>query len=378
VAAPATAAARLGLAVLAGRGQLARAALWALLALLGLLAFAVVLLGIFAGVGGGGISPAGLPAGARPFLRLYEDAAAVYRVNPFLLMAVHENETDFSRSTLPGVQSGLNFAGCCAGPMQFSVAGTRFGGSGGTWAAYRHASRRARLARPASYPGRVAAPHPSVYDSYDAIYAAAAYFHALGAGPRLDDRTYRALLSYAGTPPASIPYARHDLERARELERLAAEAPVRPGRLPVVPGALARLLPNGLAAAPMAAPPAVRGMVAAANEISDRPYQLRHYPTHLGNPSYDCSSATSHVLWGGGQFGTAPWVSGQFMAYGKPGPGRWVTIYAHTGHVFLYVAGLRFDTSRYDQGPNAPASGPRWRTGPRPLAGFAVRHPAGL
>ena len=119
-------------------------------------------------------------------------------------------------------------------------------------------------------------------------------------------------------------------------------------------------------------------MVAAANEISDRPYLLVHYPTHLDNPTYDCSSSTSHVLWGGGRFGTAPWVSGQLMHYGAPGPGRWVTIYAHSGHVFLYVAGLRFDTSRYDSGPNAAESGPRWRLGPRPLTGFAVRHPPGL
>jgi hypothetical protein len=360
--------------------HLARAALAALLAVLGLIALVVGMVALIAGQSGGpgAISPAGLPAGARPFLRIYADAAAVYRVSPFLLMAVHENETDFSRSTLPGVRSGVNFAGCCAGPMQFSVAGTAFGGSGGTWAAYRDASRRARLARPPSYPGRVIAPHPSVYDSYDAIYAAAAYFHALGAGPRLDSRTYWALLSYTGVPPASIPYARYDYERALELERIASQSQVRAGQVPLVPGTRARLLPNGLAAAPLAAPAAVKGMVAAANEISGRPYLLRHYPTHLDNPTYDCSSSTSHVLWGGGRFGTAPWVSGQLMSYGAPGPGRWVTIYAHSGHVFLYVAGLRFDTSRYDQGPNASESGPRWRTGPRPLTGFAVRHPPGL
>ena len=361
------------------RQLLARAALAALLWLLLLVGLLAGLAGLLAGQGGGGaISSAGLPAGARPFLRIYEDAARVYRVNPFLLMAVHENETDFSRSTLPGVASGVNFAGCCAGPMQFSVTGTQFGGQGGTWAAYRSAYRRARLERPVSYPGRVASPHPSVYDSYDSIYAAADYLHALGAGPRLDGRSYRALLSYTGVPPASIPYARHDYERARELERIAAQSEVRAGPLPVVPGTRARLLATGLAAAPAAAPAAVRGMVAAANEISDRPYLLRHYPTHLDNPTYDCSSATSHVLWGGGRFGTAPWVSGQLMSYGAPGPGRWVTVYAHSGHAFLYVAGLRFDTGRYDTGPNASESGPRWRTGPRPLAGFAVRHPLGL
>jgi hypothetical protein len=361
------------------RQLLARAALAALLWLLLLVALLAGLVALLAAQGGGGaISPAGLPAGARPFLRIYEDAAAVYRVSPFLLMAVHENETDFSRSTLPGVRSGVNFAGCCAGPMQFSVTGTQFGGQGGTWTAYRGAYRRARLARPASYPGRVASPHPSVYDSYDAVYAAAAYLHALGAGPRLDSGTYEALLSYTGVPPASIPYARHDYQRARELERIAAQSQIRAGPLPVVPGTRAPLLATGLAAAPAAAPPAVRGMIAAANEISERPYLLRHYPTHLNNPTYDCSSSTSHVLWGGGRFGTAPWVSGRLMSYGAPGPGRWVTIYAHSGHVFLYVAGLRFDTGRYDSGPNASESGPRWRLGPRPLTGFAVRHPPGL
>jgi hypothetical protein len=361
------------------RHLLARAALAALLCLL-LVALLAGLVALIAGQSGGPgtISPAGLPAGARPFLRIYQDAAAVYRVNPFLLMAVHENETDFSRSTLPGVRSGVNFAGCCAGPMQFSITDTAAGGSGGTWAAYRPAHRRARLPRPGSYPGRVSSPHPSVYDSYDAIYAAASYFHALGAGPQLDGRSYRALLSYTGTPPASIPYARHDYERARQLERIAAQAELRAGLLPLIPGASARLLPSGLAAAPLAAPAAVRGMVAAANEISDRPYLLRHYPSHIASPTYDCSSATSHVLWGGGRFGTAPWVSGQLISYGAPGPGRWVTIYAHSGHVFLYVAGLRFDTSRYDNGPNSAESGPRWRLGPRPLTGFAVRHPPGL
>ena len=90
----------------------------------------------------GAISPGGLPAGARPFLRIYEDAGRVWPVNPFVLMAIHENETNFSLSTLPGVRSGVNFAGCCAGPMQFSIASPANGGQGGTWAAYRHAHRK--------------------------------------------------------------------------------------------------------------------------------------------------------------------------------------------------------------------------------------------
>jgi hypothetical protein len=209
------------------RSLLARAGPLALLCLLGLVLLLVAIAGLLAGQrpGGGAISPAGLPAAARPFLRIYEDAARVYAVNPFLLMAVHEDETNYSRSTLPGVRSGVNYAGCCAGPMQFSVTGSQLGGTGGTWAGYRHAYRKAGLARPAAYPLRFESPHPNVYDSYDAIYAAAAYFQSLGAGPRLDRRTYGALLSYKGVPPASIPYARHDFERARQLEQLARRTP---------------------------------------------------------------------------------------------------------------------------------------------------------
>ena len=64
---------------------------------------------------------------------------------------------------------------------------------------------------------------------------------------------------------------------------------------------------------------------------------------------------------------------GGFAKWGSPGPGKWVTIYANDGHVFMYVAGLRFDTSGRD-GP----FGSRWQTAPRSLAGFTVRHPTGL
>jgi hypothetical protein len=169
----------------------------------------------------------GMPEGAMPFLRIYEDAASAYDVSPYLLMATHEDETSFSISTQPGVQSGTNFAGCCAGPMQFFISGSatpKLGGAGATWAQYRQAARRAGIPRPPSYPGRFAEPsypNPNVYDSFDALYAAASYFHDEGAGRQLDAKTYQALLRYKGTPPASIPYARHDYERALELQRIA-------------------------------------------------------------------------------------------------------------------------------------------------------------
>jgi hypothetical protein len=147
---------------------------------------------------------------------------------------------------------------------------------------------------------------------------------------------------------------------------------------PPIAGARARLGADGLARPPADAPPQVVGAFRAANAISDRPYLEVHYATHIDNPTYDCSSATSHVLWGAHRFGTAPWVSGQLTRYGLPGPGRWITVYANDGHAFILVAGLRFDTGRYDTGPNASESGPRWRLGPRPTANFVTRHPGGL
>lgn len=267
--------------------------------------------------------------------------------------------------------------------------GSPTAGAGGTWQRFRDAWRPIEHARPARYPQmavrlpacRGTRPHGCVYDDFDALAASAAYLKALGAGEELDDRAWRGARAYNGTAV----YADLVLARARENER----ATVLTGRLGMtadllaeaaVPGARAELRPSGLAAIPAAAPSAVRRAIAAGNAISDRPYRLVHFPTHLGNPSYDCSSSTSHLLWAARRHGTAPWVAAQFMRYGRAGPGRWISVLANSGHVFLLVAGLRFDTSRYDRAgaPNAGESGPRWRLGPRPSTNFVVRHPEGL
>jgi hypothetical protein len=182
--------------------------------------------------------PVGMPEFAYEFWPMYHDAAAVYEVSPFLLMAVHGDESDFSHSRAPGVTTGKNFAHCCAGPMQFLIASGEspfVGGIGGTWFAHVRVSlggepavsirladayKNAKIERPPAYTGRVVAPHPNVYDSFDSIYAAAAYFKSLGVGPKLDERTFEALIRYKGTPPASIPFAQDDYDRAREFARI--------------------------------------------------------------------------------------------------------------------------------------------------------------
>ena len=60
------------------------------------------------------------------------------------------------------------------------------------------------------------------------------------------------------------------------------------------------------------------------------------------------------------------------MSWGKPGAGKWVTIYSNPGHVYLEVAGIRFDTS------GQKVSGSRWQNELRGHAGYVARHPARL
>jgi hypothetical protein len=74
-----------------------------------------------------------------------------------------------------------------------------------------------------------------------------------------------------------------------------------------------------------------------------------------------------------------------YMRWGQPGPGRWVTIYSATSpsdHSFMTIAGLRLDTSHNgtDVGPNRDEDGPRWRILDHipTWAHWSVRHPPGL
>ena len=68
-------------------------------------------------------------------------------------------------------------------------------------------------------------------------------------------------------------------------------------------GPRARLLPDGQATAPSTAPPAVKGIIAAGNQIVGKPYVYggaHGLPLSEVAPAYDCSSSVAHLLWGGG------------------------------------------------------------------------------
>jgi hypothetical protein len=139
-------------------------------------------------------------------------------------------------------------------------------------------------------------------------------------------------------------------------------------------------LVNGRLIAPASAPRRVKRVIAAANEIVEKPYVYGggHRPFRSGrlDRGYDCSGAVSHALHGG-RFLRSPLPSSALMSWGSRGPGRWITVYAHGGHAYVVVAGYRFDTSMRDADAPGPSSGPRWSRSLRKASAFVARHPAG-
>jgi hypothetical protein len=134
------------------------------------------------------------------YLALYQAAGQQFGVPWTLLAGIGSVETDHGRSAAAGVRSGVNFAGCCAGPMQFSI----IGGDGGTWATYGVDGGR---------DGR-----RDVYDPRDAIPGAANYLKASGAPADL----HRAIFTYNH----SEAYVQQVLAKMREYATSAPAAPV--------------------------------------------------------------------------------------------------------------------------------------------------------
>jgi peptidoglycan hydrolase CwlO-like protein len=123
--------------------------------------------------------------------------------------------------------------------------------------------------------------------------------------------------------------------------------------------------------APAGAPPAVVEMIAAGNLIATLPYVWGGGHASFQALGYDCSGSVSFVLNAGGLL-SSPEVSGWFESYGEAGQGQWVTIYANPGHVWMQIAGWRFDTVALAE------DGTRWSQGGGEYAGFVVRHPVGF
>ena len=175
---------------------------------------------------GGVAAPSAAAQNAIPanYLALYVAAGHEYGLDWSVLAGIGRIESDHGRSTQPGVSSGVNSYGCCAGPMQFSV----IGAGGGTWGAYGVDGNR---------DGR-----RSVYDPADAIPAAANYLKASGA----PGDYHRALLAYNHAEW----YVQEVLAAAR---RYAATPPPASAVLPAAASGVAAIAVTGDAGGPAGA-----------------------------------------------------------------------------------------------------------------------------
>jgi cell wall-associated NlpC family hydrolase len=183
---------------------------------------------------------------------------------------------------------------------------------------------------------------------------------APGEAPPVDPASVRSTGS-AG------PVAQSDAEVRQELAQFRQHL----STFSAARGPIPQVRSDGTAVAPLDAPGVVAQVIAAGNAIATTPYKWGGGHGAWKDSGYDCSGSVSFALAGAGLMGS-PLTSGGFMNWGDPGPGRWITIYANNGHVFMLVAGLRFDTS----GANG---GTRWQSSKaRSYSGFTVRHPPGL
>lgn len=133
----------------------------------------------------------------------------------------------------------------------------------------------------------------------------------------------------------------------------------------------AEVLDNGIALPPLESPPEVKAIIEAGNGIARTPYLWGGGHGKWQDKGYDCSGSVSFALASAGLLDRSL-TSGQLEGWGKPGPGKWVTVWTNDGHVFLEVAGVRFDTTGRKE------TGSRWQNKMRSRAGFVARHPPGL
>ena len=138
------------------------------------------------------------------FYPIYAIAQRTFGVSWLLIASIHRQESAFS--TDPSTYRGLNFAGCCGGPMQFNVTNGDGRGTGSTWdlfsGSYRYGSR------PAVY-NHMTATHPSIYDDFDSIMAAARRRHkCFSLEAQLTQLCARSALMVHTTPMARNPAPR--------------------------------------------------------------------------------------------------------------------------------------------------------------------------
>jgi hypothetical protein len=139
------------------------------------------------------------------FYPIYEEAQNTFGVNWLLIASIHKQESAFSSA--PNTYHGLNFAGCCGGPMQFNVTN----GPVSTWDLVSNSYVYGH--RPPRYDHQTTM-HPSIYDDFDSIMAAAHLLSADGAEIALNGSAWDAAYDYYGHDANGVAYADEVLARA--------------------------------------------------------------------------------------------------------------------------------------------------------------------
>jgi hypothetical protein len=173
-----------------------------------------------------------------------------------------------------------------------------------------------------------------------------------------------ALLALAAAVPASAQTGGTPPPGSTESTSTTPAPTGRPGK--------AKLRKDGTAVAPANAPPAVQSAIAAGNAIRTMPYRWGGGHRSFSDTGYDCSGAVSYVLNAAGML-ASPLPSGPLMGWGLPGKGYWISVFSNPSHVYMKVAGLRFDTSAVGEKVRQ-GSGPRWRRSKRKPTGYVLRH----
>jgi cell wall-associated NlpC family hydrolase len=130
---------------------------------------------------------------------------------------------------------------------------------------------------------------------------------------------------------------------------------------------------NGLAVPPPGAPLVVQQVIAAGNQIAFNPYIFGGGHASFRSKGYDCSGSVSFALHGASLL-NSPLDSTEFESWGGRGAGRWITLWANGGHVYMEVAGLWFDTAAQ----SSTNGNDRWSAARvNSPNGYIERHPRG-